>query len=253
MVKLLELVVDRFFICIKIGRTLCLLFFCIIYGLAFSQESVLVVKEEDIVKQNNTEFLLKRKLRKELRRNVHIKFICIESQNILAKYTQIPVKVTTLYPRCIMRENNWMKVEIGRMNKEETDFFIGNREKTLHTSDVIVPAVFEIDTNQMVSKKCVDTIQILNDFVTLKEKKYKVKTVSYTFSDKYKDYLRTVNFSHYAYVIIGKEIYNIVSYRRYCNLPQNKVLRNNYSIIDPEHGMVNCMIVMEELEENNNP
>ena len=95
-------------------------------------------------------------------------------------------------------------------------------------------------------------MEVLRMF-TLKEKKYKVKTVSYTFSDKYKDYLRTVNFSHYAYVIIGKEIYNIVSYRRYCNLPQNKVLRNNYSIIDPEHGMVNCMIVMEELEENNNP
>lgn len=243
MVILLALTVVADFI-YTINKKYYFLFMMIFFQCSvFSQDSVLIIRKENIKEYKFPELLVDSFILKTMKtnyKNNEIEYVSIEPYNILAKVQSSLRTYPSMYPLCLFNDrDNWIRVSLNHVRDSDLNVFSDNFEPTLETKGPLKEnGSFIIDTTEILSYSFNDTIIELWTLYNTEKIKCRAKLETYEFSREYAEFLNSVNFSHYLKLCVSDIEYYIVTYRWNYIKPRFKVLRNNHSILDASNQLI---------------
>lgn len=231
-------------------RIIFIIAFTLVPMYVWSQDSILIVRSQNILVDNFPKLLLDSSASETIRHHYNkkkINYVSIEPYNICGMLLPSTRSVMSIYPLCFFeRDNNWVRVDINHTRHEDVKELKENSTSILETQgDLLSPNVFILDTSEVVSLSSKDTLLMLYDLQTLNEKSTEVSIITYSFSNKYVDILKSINFTNYPKIRIHDEDFYVVTFRRFYNYPQKKVFRYNHTILGSDNRMT-LMIIKED-------
>lgn len=241
MLSVLEVVVDFIY---TLNRKYYILFIILFSCFSlFAQDSVLVIRKENIKENNFPKLLVDSVIICEIKsnyKNNDMAMVSVEPFNIMARVESSSRTIASLYPLCLFnRYDNWVRISLNHVVEEDYKVLGDNFVPSLETDGPLKEVSrFVVDMTKIISYSSIDTIVELRDLSTLEKTKCHAKLETYLFSKEYAEFLKSINFSHYVYLCVSGVDYFIVTYRWDYVMPNFKALRNNHTILDGKNQLI---------------